>query len=108
MGYQPWYQKQTYPALQLLLNVEGNPDNITGLAPTAFGLILRNTSVSPVTDLIGTGTFTIVTANPAVVTYTFSAADVAQPFSGLLIVTAQFTPTGLAVWDPIAFVITAD
>lgn len=69
---------------------------------------MRNTAVSPAADTTGTGTFAIVTANPAVVTYTFSAADVAQSFSGQLIIQAQFTPSGLAIYDPVNFVITAD
>lgn len=108
MAYQPWYQLQTYPALQIPLNVESTPDNITGMSPSNFTMILRNTAVAPAIDTTGTGTFTIVTSNPAVVTYTFSTADVASTFSGVLFIRAVFPGGGIAVYDPVSFVITAD
>lgn len=107
MGYQPWYKLDTFPALQIPLFVESNPDNITGLAANNFTMVLRNTATGTPVDTTGTGTFIIVTSNPAVIQYQFSAADVANTFSGFLSVRAQF-PTGLAVYDPIAFTITDD
>lgn len=107
MGYQPWYRRDNFPALQIPLFVESNPDNITGLAANNFTMVMRNTATGTPSDTTGTGTFIIVTSNPAVIQYQFSTADVANTFSGFLIVMAQF-PTGLAVYDPIAFVISDD
>lgn len=108
MGYQPWYKTETYPSLQIPLNVEGNADNITSLTAASFTMILRNTSVAPAADTIGTGTFAVVTPNPAVITYTFSTTDVATVWSGFLIVKATFTGGGIAVYDPIPFAISDD
>jgi hypothetical protein len=86
--------------------VETNPDNITGLTVANLSMILRNTLVTPPVDTTGTGTFAIVTANPAVVNYTFSNADVAAVWSGSLVPQATFSGGGLAVYDPITFGIT--
>lgn len=108
MAYQPWYIGQTYPALQITLNIDGATDNITGLLTSAFTMIFHNTAVSPATDTTGTGTFAVVTANPAVVTYTFSTADVAAAFNGQLFVKAVFVAGGTAVYDPISFQISGD
>jgi hypothetical protein len=104
MGYQPWYATQTYPAWQIPLNVESTPDTITGLTATAFTMIFHEPGVA---DTVGTGTFAIVTASPAIVTYTPSAADVANVFNGELIVKAAFAAGSIAVYDPIPFVVTA-
>jgi hypothetical protein len=107
VGYQPWYQGDTYPALQIPLNVEGNADNITGLTASSFTMILRNTGGANPVDTVGAGTFTIVTSSPAVVDYTFSPNDVATVWSGYLVVKAVFPGGGVAIYDPIAFSITA-
>ena len=111
MGYQPWYVGQTYPAWQIPLNVETLPDNITGVDLTTFTMTFRNTNSQNIsTDVAGTGQFFLVTASPAVVSYKPSPSDVANPFSGTLIVKATFPGSngGEAVWDPITFAITAD
>jgi hypothetical protein len=108
MGYQPWYVKQTYPLLQIPLNVESTPDNITGMVPANFTLVLRNTTVAPPVDANGVGVFQIVTYSPAVITYQFDPRDVAAVFSGVLFVEAVFPGGGIAVYDPVAFAITAD
>ena len=107
MGYQPWYQKQTYPAWNIPLYVEGNPDNITGLLASAFTMTFRNTGVNPPVDTTGTGFFVINTVNPAAVYYQPSASDVAASMNGQIIVSATFPNGTLAVYDPLPFVITA-
>lgn len=109
MGYQPWYTGCTYPAIQIPLNVEGSPDNITALNTSNLAMILRNTGTAPPTDATGTGTFTIVTSNPALITYQFSSGDVASAGSFQLIIKATFPGGGggVAVYDPITFTITA-
>lgn len=103
MAYQPWPKGQTYPALKIPLNVEGNADDITNLVTTNFTMILRNTGVAPASDTIGTGTFAIVTASPAVITYTLSASDVASVWTGSLLVKAVFSGGGIAIYDAIPF-----
>lgn len=109
MGYQPWYVGDTYPALQIPLNVDGTADNITSLTANSFTMTLRNTGVSPAVDTTGTGTFTIVTSNPAVITYQFSIADVTTAGIYLLIIKATFPGGGggIAIYDPVAFTLTA-
>lgn len=108
MAYQPWYTGDTYPALSIPLNVEGSADNITGLSTANLALTLRRTDVQPNTDTNGTGVFTITTPNPAVVTYQFSSTDVSTAGSYLLFIKATFPGAGggVAVYDPIAFVLT--
>lgn len=108
MGYQPWYTTDTYPALRIALTVDGVNDDITGLATGDFTMILRNVGVAPPTDTTGTGTFVIITASPAVITYQFSTGDVASAGSFELVVKAVFGGAGggTAVYDPVAFTIT--
>ncbi len=108
MGYQPWYTTCTYPALRINLSVDGVNDDITGLSTGNLSMILRNVGVAPPTDAAGTGTFAIVTASPAVITYQFSSGDVASAGSFELIVKAVFPGGGggTAVYDPVAFAIT--
>lgn len=113
MAYQPWYRGQTYPAIQFPLNVEGNPDNITGVSTGNIKIILRNTSVAPPVDTTGTGTVAIITTNPALISYTFSPADVSQVFNGFLFIEVVFPGssgpgTNQAIYDPVAFAITDD
>jgi hypothetical protein len=104
MGLSPWYVGQTYPALQITLNNDSGSDNVSGLAPSNFTLILRNLGTT--SDTTGTGTFVIVNANPAIVTYAFSSSDVATAGSYLLILKVTF-PSGLKVYDPVPFTLTA-
>lgn len=108
MGYQPWYQGQTYPAIQIPLNTDSAPDNIGSVPVANFTMILRNLGVNPPVDTVGTGIFTVITTNPAVVDYQFSTTDVAQSGNLNLIVEAVFPGTGggKAVWDPFPFTIT--
>lgn len=108
MGYQPWYAHDTYPAIQIPLNVEGVADNITGLTAANLKMIIRNLSAA--TDQTGTGTFTIVTSNPAVVNYQFSDADTTFGQNCALFIAATFPGAGggVAYYDPIPFTFTAD
>lgn len=109
MAFQPWYVGDTYPALQIPLNIDGNtPDNITGLSPSSFKMIIRNLSTG--LDTTGTGTFSIVTYSPAVINYQFSDADTRIGTTTNLFIEATFPNPGggLAVYDPISFAFTAD
>jgi len=108
MGYQPWYVGCTYPALAIPLNTDSAPDNIGSVPVANFSMTIRNLGVTPPTDTAGSGTFTIVTTNPAVVDYQFSTTDVANGGSFALIVEAVVPGTGggKAVWDPFPFAIT--
>jgi hypothetical protein len=107
VGFQPWYQHQTYPAISIPLNVEGSADNITGLTVNSFKMVIRNLATN--TDTTGTGTFAITTSTPAVVTYQFSDADTLVGTNTNLIVEATFPGAGggNAVYDPISFPFTA-
>jgi len=106
MTYQPWYVTQTYPSWTIPLNVEGNADNISGISSSALTMIFHPTVSPPSTDFTGTGTFAIVTSNPAVVMYTPSAGDVTSKFTGDLFVKVVFPSGGTAIYDPIPFSIT--
>lgn len=103
MGVSPWYQHDTYPAISITLDVEGNPDNVTGLTPTSFTMVIRNLATG--TDTNGTGTFTITTPSPAVITYQFSDTDTMVGTNTELIIKATFPGAGggIAVYDPIPF-----
>lgn len=109
MGVQPWYQHCIYPAIPISLNVEGNADNITGLTAASFTMVIRNLATN--TDTTGTGTFTVTTANPAVISYQFSDADTMVATSVQLIVEAVFPAgggslSGKAIYDPVPFTFT--
>lgn len=103
MGLTPWYIGQTYPALQITLATDAGPDNITGLVASNFALVIRNTGNN--SDANGTGTFVVVNAYPALITYTFSSADVTTAGTYQLIFKATF-PSGVKIFDPIPFTLT--
>ena len=111
MGFTPWYQHQTFPAISIPLNVEGAADNIgsSGLnIPVAnFSMVIRDLARNQ--DTAGTGTFAIVTASPAVVSYQFSDADTLVGTNTELFVEAIVPGVGggKIVYDPIAFPFTA-
>lgn len=104
MAYAPWYQFQTFPALQIPLATDSGNDNITSITTSQITLIFHPSTGA---DWNGSGTVAIVTANPAVITYTLSTADVAAAFSGKIYVKAIFPGGGIAIYDPINFAITA-
>ncbi len=104
MTYQPWYAGQNYPLLQISLNLDSKPDDITGLVAGNFAMVIRNTNTN--TDTAGTGTFAIVSNYPAVVTYGFSAGDVTTAGTYQLIIKATFG-VGIKPYDPIPFTLTA-
>src|SRR5438094_8951020 len=103
MSVTPWYTTQTAPALQITLNTDSGPDTITGLVAGNFTMVLRNTGLG--SDTNGTGTFAIVSANPAIVTYSFSSGDVTTAGSYSLIVKAVFA-SGTKIYDGVPFTIT--
>ncbi len=103
MAITPWYVGQTAPALQITLNTDSGSDNVTGLVAGNFAMVLRNTGTN--SDSNGTGTFVIVNANPAIITYAFSSGDVTTAGSYQLIVKATF-PSGVKIYDPISFTLT--
>ncbi len=103
-SYQNWYQGATFPAWTIPLATDSANDNITGISTGQISVIFHPNSGS---DFTGTGTVAITTANPAVITYTPSTTDVANAFNGQLFVKAIFPGGGIAIYDPISFVITA-
>ncbi len=106
MATQPWYIHDTYPAFSIILNVEAAADNITGLTASSFKMSIRNLASN--TDTVGTGTFTITTANPAVITYQFSDADTLVGTNVNLFVEATFSGLGggVAIYDGIPWTFT--
>ncbi len=108
LGYQPWYVGMTYPALYIPLNVDSPSgqitDTITSIPVGNFAMTIRS---SGGIDTTGTGTFVIVTTNPAVITYQFSSGDVATTGTYQLFIKATVPGSGLVIWDPIPFVISA-
>lgn len=112
ISYQPWYQFQTFPAWDIPLKTDNGNEDLTGVSAANLTMVFRNTSVAPPVDTVGTGTFTIKVINPAEVLYKPSPADVANTFSGVLVVRCTFPPSNgsadEAVYDPIPFVISAD
>ncbi len=108
-NYQPWYVGMTATTLQIPLMVGSNADDITSLSASNFSYTFQPTN--GISDTTGTGTLTIITSNPAVISIKFSPADVAQTFSGNIFVKAMgapsFTNADELVWDPIPFQILA-
>lgn len=111
VSYQNWYVSQTYPSWDIPLTTDGGVEDLTGVSSSNFTMIFRATNVVPPVDTIGTGTFSIKVVSPGEILYKPSVADVASTFSGVLIVKANFPPSNTnadeAVYDPIAFTITA-
>lgn len=114
MASQPWYQGQTLPALSWPVNTDSGNENLTGVPVGNIVLIMKNTSISPSQETTGTGTFAIVTANPAQITYQFSAQDVSNPGNYQLQLKITF-PAGTAgggaaggvkLYDAFPFVVT--
>lgn len=111
VSYQPWYVLDTFPGWSIPLATDNNVEDLTGINTNDITLIFRNTSVRPSVDTVGTGTFTITNAKPAILFYKPSAADVASPFSGVIIIRILFPPSfssaDLVTYDPIPFTISA-
>ena len=99
----PWYTGQTSPVLDILLNNDGGPENITGLIASNFALSIQ--SVLGV-DQTGAGTFSIVATNPAEIHYAVNAADVTTKGTYNAFVKATF-PDGVRIYDPIIWTIIA-
>src|SRR5579885_2603484 len=104
ISYQPWYQRQTFPAWDIPLNTDSGTDDITNVNINTFVMVFRSSTGS---DTTGTGTFTVKTLNPAEVYYQPSSTDEANPFSGQLVISATEPGGFTVIWDPIPFVITA-
>ncbi len=104
MAISPWYVGQTDPPLTITLNLDSGAENLTGVQASQLSMTFRNTNGT--FDTSGTGTFAITTANPAVITYTLSANDVANPGTFSLII-KKTTSSGVKIYDPISFTLTA-
>lgn len=107
-----WYTGQTAPIWDIPLALDNNlQEDLTGVSAGNFTLIFRNTNRTPPIDIVGTGTLTIKSINPGELLYKPSAADVANPFSGEIVITANFPPSNTTadqvVYDPVPFVIAA-
>lgn len=110
VSYQPYRVGNTFPSWLIPLNTDAGTDDITGVNLADITLYFRNTSVTPPTDSVGTGTISIQSANPAQILYKPSATDVASPFTGAIVVKAKFPPSHSTadevVYDPLIFSIT--
>lgn len=106
--YQNWYTGETVDPIIIPLMKGSNTDDITNVPINYFTLTFRSAGG---TDRAGTGQFTLITANPAVIAYKFSPADVAASFTGQIFIKALFPPSfsnaDEAVWDGFTFNITA-
>ena len=104
---QPWPRYQTYPTWDIPLNTDAGPDNLTGVNINTFVMIFHPANGA---DTIGTGTFSVRANSPAEIYYKPSIADVANVFTGWLIIRAYFPPSNSATdeveFDGIQFNIT--
>lgn len=111
ISYQNWYVGMTAPIWDIPLATDAGNENLTGITTSNITMIFRNTNVRPSTDTVGTGTFYIKNVYPGELYYKPSIADVANPFSGFLIVRILFGPSFSAadeiIYDYLPFVITA-
>src|SRR6266702_978556 len=102
VSFQPWYTGQTFPAWEIPLATDAGNEDLTGVDVTKFSMTFRDQSGN---DRLGTGTFAVKTISPAVVIYKPTQGDVAQPFTGFLIVKSFYPPSNTnadePVWDPI-------
>ena|SRR5581483_12211015 len=104
MGISPWPQGQTTPAIIFVCTKDnGQPLNLTGLTASNLSLLIHPASGS---DIVGTGTFTILNAAQGIVQYQPASGDVATTGSYTLIVVATFL-TGPTKSDGIPFNIVA-
>lgn len=104
MGISPWHTGKTAPIWSITLTTDsGTGANLTGLTPSALQLLIKNRDRGDDIIQTGTGTFTIVQANPALVTYQLSSQDVTTPgnYEIYVIVTYSNGPEsyGPALWS---------
>lgn len=105
MPLNPWKTTQQAPLWTITLNTDSGADNITGLVAGNFSMIFKQTSqgANQGVETTGTGTFAIVTANPAVITYQVSVTDVTNAGTYAVTVWATFSngpkPWELGEWD---------
>lgn len=106
MGINPWYTGQLSPIWTFQLIPDSGVFNVSGLIPSDFTTVFRNTDVVTLDDIPGTGTFSNIVASsgtglntiPASVQYQVSSADVATPGNYHVFVKVT-TGNGLAVFD---------
>jgi hypothetical protein len=80
MGTSPWIISQNHTQLapswtETLTTDSGSGANLTGLTTSALSVEFKNISNGTTTQ--GQGTFTIVQANPGIVSYQVASGDVA-------------------------------
>src|SRR5712692_5787350 len=109
VSYQAWYVGMTAPIWDIPLATDSGNENLIGISPSNITLIFRNTSVRPSVDTVGTGIFTIKSVSPGELFYKLSVDDVANAFSGFVIVKIAFPPSygpaDIIEYDPIPFVL---
>lgn len=86
------------------INTDTGPDNLGSLTASAIQVSLRNLDVTPPIDVVSTGAITIVTANPAQITWQPTAADYAVAGNRQLLIQVTFA-TGPVPYDPFPFAI---
>jgi hypothetical protein len=102
MGVSP-IQAGSYGKLwTITLNTDSGADNLTGIVVANISIIIKN--MSSLVETTSTGAITIVTANPAVITWQPTSADAGTP--GYYNVIPQVTfSTGPFRYDPIPWLI---
>ena len=102
MGITPWFVGQVSPVWTINILPDSGTFNASGLVPSNFSMVFRNTDASGIVDINGTGTFSNVTvasgSAPATVQYTPSSTDV-QNAANYRALVKVVTGTGLAVID---------
>lgn len=104
MGVTPQRQGANGKPWTITLNTDSGPDTITGISVGSISMVLYDKS-RPGGSRVGvtsTGAITIVTANPAVISWQPTAADYATIGNFLAEPNVTF-PTGPVAYDAIPF-----
>ena len=87
----------------ITLNTDSGPDNLTGLTAGNVSVRIHNPT-GQTADVVSSGTITIVTANPAQITWQPTVTDFAVAGTFQAIVEVVFS-SGPIAYDPINFAI---
>lgn len=92
MAISPWAKGQTSPTWTILMARDnGAAMSLTGVATNQLSLVIYNASFAQIGT--GAGAFTIVNANPGIVTYAPATADSATTGSLYVRVVVNFNGT---------------